>query len=131
MKTETALYTVVFPKAGAMRSDSFPKVSTKANTISDRQPGLVFHSEDDGTGIYSRSKMNGQVGGLEGRNFFDEIAGFEDIAEYRRNFHSSVKSNKAVESFIWRRSSAGQSINTKILMTRAYQTGPTRRPAWS
>jgi hypothetical protein len=86
----------------------------------------LFELADDGTVIYSRPHIvetNNGSDALEGHNFFDETFGFEDIAEYRRHFRTSVKSNKAAANFIWRRSDAGKSIDTKVFMTRIYQTG--------
>jgi hypothetical protein len=97
-------------------------------TISDRN-GLdalwLFELKDDGTVIYARPQLAGHDGrdGLEGHNFFDETFGFDDIAEYRQHFKSFVKSNKAVAKFVWRRKAAGKSVDTKVLMTRVFQSG--------
>src|SRR5947208_7267224 len=130
MKTETVCHTVISHEIGAMGSDSLPRVNTKTNRSSgcldEGHTRWVFELKDDGTVLYSRPHIltdGEQEDGLEGQNFFDEIAGFEDIAKYRQHFQSFVKSNKAVDSFIWRRSSAGKRVDTRVLMTRAYQTG--------
>ena len=82
----------------------------------------VLELEDDGTVIYSR-KPSFEEDSLLGLNFFDDVIGFDDMTKYRQNFHSFVKSNKAAASFVWRRSSACEGADTKVLMTRAYQTG--------
>jgi hypothetical protein len=126
MKTEDMFHPVITSEMSAAGSHSFPKASTSTNTLSDgpeKRPEWIYELEDDGTVIYSRPRSEGEQIGLEGQNFFDEVAGFEDIARYRKHFQSFVKSNKAIASFIWRRSSAGMSIDTRVLMTRAYQSG--------
>jgi hypothetical protein len=81
----------------------------------------LFELDDDGTVIYSRPHIEDTE--LEGHNFFDECLGFEDIPRYRQHFYSFIKSKKAAASFIWRCSSAEGSMDTKVLMTRAFQTG--------
>jgi hypothetical protein len=81
----------------------------------------LFELDDDGTVIYSRPHLSDSQ--LEGQNFFDECLGFEDIARYRQHFYSFIKSKKAAASFIWRCSSDQGSMDTKVLMTRAFQTG--------
>jgi len=97
-----------------------------AARISALEAFWLFELADDGTVIYSRphvAALNDGRDGLEGQNFFDETFGFIDIAEYRQDFRSFVKSNKAAASFVWRRQAAGTSVDTKVLMTRVYQTG--------
>jgi hypothetical protein len=81
----------------------------------------LFELEDDGTVLYSRPRIADNE--LKGHNFFDECLGFEDIPKYRQHFYSFIKSKKAAASFIWRCSSATGSMNTKVLMTRAFSTG--------
>ena len=87
------------------------------------QVSWVFELEDDGTVIYSRSPFFNTSDEIAGHNFFDEGLGFEDISRCRNHFQSFIKSNKAAASFIWRCTSAGESQDTKVLMTRAFQTG--------
>ena len=83
----------------------------------------VFELEDDGTVIYSRPHLFDAIDELEGHNFFDKGLGFEDITKCRHHFQSFIKSNKAAASFVWRCSSSAGSVDTKVLMTRAFQTG--------
>lgn len=87
----------------------------------------LFELEDDGTVIYSRPAVLKAEGtrtvAMEGQNFFEEPLGFEDIARYRQNFQSFIKSNRAAATFTWRCSAAGGSRDARVQMTRAYQTG--------
>lgn len=87
----------------------------------------VVELEDDGTVIYSRPSImktgDGSETDLEGHNFFEEVLGFEDIARCRRHFKSFIDSNKAAERFVWRCSSPDGTMDTKVLMTRGFQTG--------
>lgn len=99
MKTESAFHPVVSSNANVAGSHSFPKASTNTNTISDgadHRPILwVFELKDDGTVIYTRPRTEGKQASLKGQNFFDEVAGFEDIAKYRQHFHSFVKKQQS------------------------------------
>lgn len=107
------------------RSTNAPRI--KGGGRRKRKPDAItpfywlFELEDDGTVIYSRPHLDDT--GLEGHNFFDESLGFEDIPKYRQHFYSFIKSKKAAASFIWRCTSAEGSMDTKVLMTRAFQTG--------
>ena len=80
----------------------------------------LFELADDGTVIYSRPHS---FDAFEGQNFFDQGLGFEDISRCRHHFRSFIESNKAAASFTWRCSAMGLSMDTKVLMTRAYNTG--------
>jgi len=94
---------------------AFPSLSTS-------KPHWVLELEDDGTVIYSRPQLS-ETNSVERRNFFDEFLGFEDLAAFRQQFQSFVSSKKAAASFVCRCSSAEGTMNTKVLMTRAFQTG--------
>ena len=96
------------------------------STATDAQIFWIFELEDDGTVIYSKPYSIGALNGLEGDNFFDQRLGFEDISRCRHQFRSFIESNKAAASFTWRRSAIGRSMDTRVLMTRAYRTGSYR-----
>jgi hypothetical protein len=99
------------------KADAGPQAKQTAGV----QTFWLFELDDDGTVIYSRPHVADTE--LEGHNFFDECLGFEDIPRYRQHFYSFIKSKKAAASFIWRCSSARGSVDTRVLMTRAFQTG--------
>lgn len=92
-----------------------------AQMQNERQTYWLFELDDDGTVIYSRPHIADND--MEGHNFFDECRGFEDLPKYRQHFYSFIKSKKAAASFIWRCSSDNGSMDTKVMMTRAFQTG--------
>jgi hypothetical protein len=130
VNTQDIYIPVIASGTGSGHSENFSEEQTTEHTISGskstRDAFWLFELEDDGTVIYSRphlAEFGDGSDALEVHNFFDETFGFENIAEYRQNFRSFVKSNKAVASFVWRRSSAGESVDTKVLMTRVFQTG--------
>lgn len=87
----------------------------------------VFELEGDGTVVYARPRSIETANEIEGRNFFDEGLGFEDISKCRHHFLSFIKSNKAAARFTWRCSGAGRDTNANVHMTRAYQTGSDAR----
>ena len=100
--------------------DSGVTTLTKSNVAGNIS--WLFELADDGTVIYSRPQSLDALE-VEGHNFFDQRLGFEDISQCRHHFRSFVKSNKAAASFTWRCSAMGLSMDTKVLMTRAYSTG--------
>ena len=91
----------------------------------------IFELEDDGTVLHSsfhsmEAAADPLLSGLVGRNFFDDMSGFDDISEFQRHFKRFVKSDKAAERLVLKRSSgsSGKSkFDAKVSMTRAFQTG--------
>ena len=88
----------------------------------------IFELEDDGTVLHSsfhsvEAAADPLLSGLVGRNFFDDMSGFDDISEFQRHFKRFVKSDKAAERLILKCSSGKSKFDAKISMTRAFQTG--------
>ena len=63
------------------------------------------------------------IGTLVGRNFFDEVVGFEDISEVRRRFDRFVRGRTAADSFSVRCLAGAEPTKAKVMMTRTYQPG--------
>jgi TPR repeat protein len=110
-----------------LSEDSKVGCGYKSSSLSSPRPFWLCELADDGTVMYSRSNDAAAADPfaetIEGRNFFEDWTGFENIGACRSHFQSFIKSNKAAASFLWRRSSERGSSEAKVLMTRAYQPG--------
>ena len=69
----------------------------------------LFELDADGTIVHSRSAATAAAFGfgeavgatLVGRNFFDEIAPFKNVEEFRRRFRYFMKGSSATENFVF------------------------------
>ena len=107
-----------------------PLVENEVETMSasSRSP-WIFELDGRGTVLHSRAfaEMAGDppVANDFGFNFFDDVEGIEDMPQLRQRFRTFVDSRKATESFYL--SSRGP-VPTKVLLTKAFQTGTSRSP---
>jgi hypothetical protein len=93
-------------------------------TTGTRQAGWIFELDSRGTVLHSRAHPGTEVDPaiLEafGFNFFEDVEGIEDMNIIRQRFRTFVASSKATETFSL---SAPKSGQTRILLTKAFQTG--------
>lgn len=87
----------------------------------------TFELEDDGTVLHSNfhtAEAADEVATrMVGRNFFDDIKGFEDVVAFERYFKTFVKSRKAAERLSLKCTSGMANFDASVKMTRAFQTG--------
>ena len=87
-----------------------------------------FELENDGTVLYSSPHpVRGSdfpTNSLVGRNFFEEVTGFDDVSDLRGRFHTFVKSHKPLESFSISCFNGFEPGVAKIIMTRTHEHGP-------
>lgn len=85
----------------------------------------LFELDAAGTVMYSRIDPNSSnvspLTDLIGRNFFDDIAASEEIAELRRRFRFFAKGTDAAEKFTFTYLSEQQPVNVKVLLTQVSQ----------
>ncbi len=94
--------------------------------LSDTKPNLygVFEISDEGTILYSRRKNDADKFSFEslpqivGRNFFSEIAEFENVEEFRLCVKRFVKSDSPSKSFIFNCRINGLDLPVRILLVR-------------
>lgn len=83
----------------------------------------LFELNTDGTVLYSRSRVNGQLSSpaneIVGRDFFADVARFQNRNELRRHFHTFLRSSRSVDNFVFDCIYADEVVSTKINMTRA------------
>jgi hypothetical protein len=85
----------------------------------------LFELNNDGTVRYSRFRQNNRLinanSELIGHNFFEEIAGFENVHDLRRIFNNFVKSNKFTDNFIFECRFPDEIVRVRIMMVRAFE----------
>ncbi len=91
----------------------------------------LFELSDSGTVLYCRTNTDGQLHGASaeavGRNFFDEVAPFENAEELRLRLNRFVKSDYATEKFDFACRIKNRIVPAKIMLVRvAEQSGGKR-----
>ena len=83
----------------------------------------LYDLGDDGTILYSHDGACRPSARPElvGRNFFEDVSGFDNIPDFRLQFYSFLRSRKAVESFILDSASGIARCKTKVYMARAFE----------
>jgi len=85
----------------------------------------LFELDTVGTVLYSRVRENNQLLNSKpdwvGQNYFEEVAPFENINEFRRRFTNFVKGRHSAESFTFDCRFQETIIPVKVLMSGAYE----------
>jgi hypothetical protein len=82
----------------------------------------IFELSDDGTVLTSLIRENGRykkpIAKMVGKDFFDEIADFENTFDLRKHFRNFITSRKSFDIFEFRCEYPRQTLQTRISMTR-------------
>jgi|SRR5215203_5626971 len=85
----------------------------------------LFELNNDGTVLYSRFRKNNQLlntnSEMVGHNFFEDIAGFENVRDLRRIFNNFVRSNKFTDNFIFECRFSEEVVPVRVMMVRAFE----------
>jgi len=85
----------------------------------------LFELRNDGTILYSRFRQNNQLINTDddfaGRNFFEEIAGFDNVKDLQKMFNDFVKSRQFTDNFIFACRYGEDIVPVKVMMVRAYE----------
>lgn len=76
--------------------------------------GTILYSHDGACRPSARPE-------LVGRNFFDDVTGFDNMPDFRLQFYTFVRSRKAVDSFTLDLDSGNARRKTKVHMARAFE----------
>jgi len=79
----------------------------------------LFELSSDGTVLYSRAGQDGAL--MIGRDFFREVAAFENKEDLRHHFRRFLGSSRPVDSFGFDCEYGERSVHTKITMTRGQE----------
>ena len=85
----------------------------------------LFELNNDGTVLYSRLRQDNRLLNADteiiGHNFFEEIAGFENVRDLRRIFNNFLKSNKFTDNFIFDCRFPNEVVRVRVMMVRAFE----------
>ena len=86
----------------------------------------LFELDDDGNVLYSRPRLDGQLGHgsneMIGRNFFQEVATFENREELRRHFRRFVTGAEPADVFTFDCFYGNETVKAKVSMIRARES---------
>ena len=96
-----------------------------ASYLSATNSSGLFELNNDGTVLYSRFRQNNELlnpaNEMVGHNFFEDIAGFENVRELRRIFNNFVKGNKFTDNFVFECRFPDEIIRVRVMMLRAFE----------
>lgn len=78
----------------------------------------LFELDEAGTVLYSRIEPGGTGPEMSGRNFYDEVAPFENVAEFRRHVTEFTLGASPADSFKFDCQYAGCIHPVKVLLAR-------------
>ncbi len=78
----------------------------------------LFELDEAGTVLYSRIEPAGTGSNMAGRNFYDEVAPFENVAEFRRHVTEFTRSASPADSFKFDCRYMGCVCPVKVLLAR-------------
>ncbi|HEU4594248.1 MAG TPA: hypothetical protein VFS10_03685 [Pyrinomonadaceae bacterium] len=82
----------------------------------------LFELDEAGTVLYSRTEPDGEPGGtgpdMSGRNFYDEVVPFENVAEFRRLVTEFTRGASPADSFKFDCRYEGCVHPVKVLLAR-------------
>ena len=103
-------------------TDGLQNSPIKTNGLFEQNSACLFELSDSGTVLYCRIDAHGQINELlenaVGRNFFDEVAPFENTEELRPLLNRFVKSNYSSERLSFACRVKNQIVPTKIMLVR-------------
>ncbi len=86
----------------------------------------LYELADDGTILYSRPRneegLHPPTASAIGRDFFRDIAPFDNIEDLRRHFRRFITGDRPVDTFVFDCLFETEIVRAKIFMTRAHET---------
>ena len=95
-------------------------MSTSLNTTS--TPLGLYELDAEGTVLYHRMESGGQPAAsgaeLAGRNFYDEVAAFDNAGELRRRVEDFLRGGSHADSFDFTCRAGGEALPVRVLLAR-------------
>jgi hypothetical protein len=86
----------------------------------------LFELDDAGKVLYHRmhsaAEPSGTSADIVGHNFYNEVAGFENVEEFRRCVTEFTRSATAADSFVFDCRYEGYAHRVKVLLARIYES---------
>jgi hypothetical protein len=96
------------------------------STLTAKDLGGLFELDADGTVVYSRLRRNEEIPdtapGAVGCNFFDEVAAFENVEDFRRRFRYFVKGSNSIENFNFDFRFEENAVPMRVMLVRVSET---------
>ena len=103
-------------------TDVQQSIQVKTNGSFEQSEICLFELSDSGTVLYCRTNLDQQLNGISkeavGRNFFDEVAPFENAEELRPLLNRFVKNDYSTERFTFACRIKNRIVPTKIMLVR-------------
>jgi hypothetical protein len=101
------------------------------STLTAKDLGGLFELDADGTVIYSRLRKNKEFfdtePGVIGCNFFDEVAAFENVEDFRRRFRYFVKGSHSIENFNFDFRFEENAVPMRVMLVRVSEHGQSEK----
>ncbi|HEY0429997.1 MAG TPA: hypothetical protein VGC76_19590 [Pyrinomonadaceae bacterium] len=98
-----------------------------APVLTAKDLGGLFELDAEGTIIYSRLRKNKEMfetePGVVGHNFFDEVAAFENVDDFRRRFMYFVKGSSSIENFNFDFRFEENAVPMRVMLVRVSENG--------
>ncbi|MGC2235721.1 MAG: hypothetical protein WA584_06145 [Pyrinomonadaceae bacterium] len=95
--------------------------------LASKDLGALLELDAEGMVHYSRLRRNKELFEIEpdavGHNFFDEIAGFENVDEFRRRFRYFVKGSNSIENFNFDFRFEENEVPMRVMLVRVSENG--------
>ncbi len=95
--------------------------------LTSKDLSALFELDADGIVHYSRLRRNRELFEPEpdavGHNFFDEIAGLENVDEFRRRFRYFVKGTNSIENFNFDFRFEENAVPVRVMLVRVSENG--------
>ncbi len=96
-----------------------------ASTLTAQDLFGLFELNASGTVLYSRLRRSNELINSNpewvGRNYFDEIASFENIEELRQMYKRFITNRQVADNFIFNCRFSETVVPVKVLMARTYE----------
>jgi len=96
-----------------------------ASTLTAQDLFGLFELNAAGTILYSRLRRSNELTNSKpewvGRNYFDEIASFENIEEFRQMYRQFLNNRQVADNFIFNCRFSETVVPVKVLMARTYE----------
>jgi hypothetical protein len=102
--------------------------------IPTQRPLGLFELDAEGTILFSRLEPDGRSGDgrgaeLAGRNFYEEVAAFENADELRRRIKGFLRGGGQADSFDFTSRSGGEAVPLRVLLARVRERSDGGRTA--
>ena len=91
----------------------------------------LFELDSAGTVLYSRVNQHDQLKhqrpNVVGRNFYDEVAPFENLQEFRSRLNSFAENNSSVDSFTFVCEFADFAMRIRVMLVRISERSDSKR----